>query len=29
MIFYRLGDGMIVEHWLQLDVKDVLDQLTR
>jgi len=29
MIFYRVSDGSIVEHWLQLDVKDILDQLTR
>jgi predicted ester cyclase len=28
MIFYRLSDGMIVEHWMQLDFRAVMDQLT-
>jgi predicted ester cyclase len=29
MIFYRVSDGLIVEHWMQMDVKDVVEQLTR
>src|SRR5271170_3688340 len=28
MIVYRLGDGRIVEHWLQLDMAGLMDQLT-
>jgi predicted ester cyclase len=28
MIFYRVTDGRIVEHWMQWDVKSVMDQLT-
>jgi predicted ester cyclase len=28
MIFYRIHDGRIAEHWLQWDVKAVIDQLT-
>ena len=29
MIIYRVKDGLIVEHWLQMDMKDVVDQLSR
>ena len=29
MIMYRVSDGLIVEHWLQMDVKDVVEQLSR
>jgi predicted ester cyclase len=29
MIFYRLGGGRIVEHWLQMDMAVVVAQLTR
>ncbi len=28
MIFYRVDDGRIVEHWMQWDLKSVIDQLT-
>lgn len=28
MIFYRVNDGRIVEHWMQWDLKGLLDQLT-
>jgi predicted ester cyclase len=28
MIFYRLAEGMIAEHWMQLNVADILQQLT-
>ena len=28
MIFYRIEDGRIVQHWMQLDVQDILRQLT-
>jgi predicted ester cyclase len=28
MIFYRVDDGRIVQHWMQLDVHDILRQLT-
>lgn len=28
MIFYRVDDGRIVQHWMQLDVHDILHQLT-
>jgi predicted ester cyclase len=28
MIFYRVHDGRIVEHWMQWDLKGLLDQLT-
>jgi predicted ester cyclase len=29
MIFYRIKDGRIAEHWLQVDMRDLVDQLTR
>jgi len=29
MIFYRLGDGRIAEHWLQMDMAALVAQLTR
>ena len=29
MIFYRVRDGLIVEHWLQMDLRDVAEQLSR
>jgi predicted ester cyclase len=29
MLFYRVSDGLIVEHWMQWDMKAVVDQLTR
>jgi predicted ester cyclase len=29
MIIYRVSDGLIVEHWLIMDVKDVVEQLSR
>ena len=28
MIFYRVADGMIAEHWIQLNVPDIVQQLT-
>jgi predicted ester cyclase len=28
MLFYRISDGLIAEHWMQWDMKAVLDQLT-
>jgi predicted ester cyclase len=28
MIFYRVGDGVIVEHWLQMDMNDIVKQLS-
>ena len=28
MIFYRLGDGRIVDHWLQMDMAALVKQLT-
>jgi predicted ester cyclase len=28
MLFYRISDGLIVEHWMQWDMKAVVDQLT-
>jgi predicted ester cyclase len=28
MLFYRVSDGLIVEHWMQWDMKAVVDQLT-
>jgi predicted ester cyclase len=28
MIFYRVNDGRIAEHWMQWDLKGLLDQLT-
>jgi predicted ester cyclase len=27
MLFYRINDGLIVEHWMQWDMKGVVDQL--
>jgi predicted ester cyclase len=29
MIIYRVKDGLIVEHWLQMDVKDIMEQLSK
>lgn len=29
MIFYRVRGGLIVEHWLQMDMKDIVEQLSR
>jgi predicted ester cyclase len=29
MIFYRLRDGRIAEHWLQMDMGGLMDQLTQ
>jgi|SRR5579863_6021930 len=29
MIIYRVKDGLIVEHWLQMDMKDIMEQLSR
>jgi len=29
MIFYRIGDGRIAEHWMQMDTGGLIDQLTR
>jgi hypothetical protein len=28
MLFYRITDGLIAEHWMQWDMKAVMDQLT-
>ena len=28
MIFYRVVDGRIAEHWMQLNVQDIVNQLT-
>ena len=28
MIFYRLSEWMIVEHWMQMDFRALMDQLT-
>lgn len=28
MLFYRIRDGLIAEHWMQWDMKAVVDQLT-
>jgi predicted ester cyclase len=28
MIFYRIADDRVAEHWMQLDMKGLLDQLT-
>jgi predicted ester cyclase len=28
MLFYRINDGLIAEHWMQWDMKAVVDQLT-
>jgi predicted ester cyclase len=29
MIIYRVSDGLIVDHWLQMDMKDIVEQLSR
>jgi predicted ester cyclase len=29
MIIYRVSGGFIVEHWLQMDMKDIVEQLSR
>jgi predicted ester cyclase len=29
MIFYRVIDGLIAEHWIQVDMKDVANQLMK
>jgi len=29
MIFYRISDGKIVEHWMQMDSHGLLDQLAK
>ena len=29
MIIYRVKDGLIVEHWLQMDMKDIVEQLSK
>lgn len=29
MIFYRISDGRIAEHWLQMNERELVDQLTR
>ena len=28
IIVYRLGDGRIQEHWLQMNISGLMDQLT-
>ncbi len=28
MLFYRIHEGLIAEHWMQWDMKAVVDQLT-
>lgn len=28
MIFYRVGDGRIVEHWVTMNPQDIVSQLT-
>jgi predicted ester cyclase len=28
MLFYQISDGLIVKHWMQLDMKALMDQLT-
>lgn len=28
MLFYRISDGLIAEHWMPWDMKAVVDQLT-
>jgi len=29
MIFYRMRDGRIAEHWMQMDARELIEQLTR
>lgn len=29
MIFYRIADGRIVEHWMQMDIHALIAQLTQ
>jgi len=29
MIFYRIADGRIAEHWIQMDTPDLIEQLTK
>jgi predicted ester cyclase len=29
MIFYRISDGKIAEHWIQMDMSGLVDQLTK
>jgi predicted ester cyclase len=29
MIFYRISDGRIAEHWMQMDVQTLMVQLTK
>ena len=29
MIFYRIRDGRIAEHWMQMDIRELVDQLTK
>ena len=29
MIFYRIQEGRIVEHWMQMDKRDLIEQLTK
>jgi predicted ester cyclase len=29
MIFYRIGDGRIAEHWMQMDTHSLIGQLTQ
>ena len=28
MIFYRIQDGRIIEHWIQMDIRGLVEQLT-
>lgn len=28
MVFYRVEDGRIVQHWMHLDIQDIIRQLT-
>jgi hypothetical protein len=28
MLFYRIDDGLIAEHWMQWNMQALLDQLT-
>jgi predicted ester cyclase len=28
MLFYRIADGRIAQHWMQFDVGSVISQLT-
>jgi predicted ester cyclase len=29
MIFYRIREGRIAEHWMQMDTRDLIEQLTK